>query len=227
MARTNHRPSRRRSGLLIALSLALAWPLSPVQAQVRLPALGESASEEFSVSAERRLGEQIMRDIRRDPDFGDDPQLLDYVQSIWQPLLAAARERGDISADIAQQFTWEAFLVRDPSVNAFALPGGYIGVHLGLISVTTTRDELASVLAHELSHITQRHIARSIGASQRASMVGVAALILGLLAASRSRNADVGNAAIYGSQAVAAQAQLNFSRDMEREADRNGFALME
>ncbi len=206
--------------------MSTTLPAAPAWAQVRLPALGESASDEFNVSAERRLGEQIMRDIRRDPDFGDDPQLLDYVQGLWQPLLQAARVRGDIGLDIAEQFSWEAFLVRDANVNAFALPGGAIGIHLGLIAITQSRDELASVLAHELSHITQRHIARSIGVGQRSSLVGLAALILGLLAASRSGNVDVANAAIYGSQAVAAQTQLNFSRDMEREADRNGFALL-
>ena len=193
---------------------------------LRLPSLGESASDDFNLSAEKRLGEQIMREIRRDPDFIDDPLVNDYLQSIWQPIVKAARERGDIGADVALIFPFEAFLVRDRSVNAFALPGGYVGVHLGLIAMTATRDELASVLAHEFSHISQRHIARSIAANSRNSTLGVAAMILGVLAASRSRNADVANAAIVGGQAAMAQNQLNFSRDMEREADRNGQALM-
>ena len=77
-----------------------------------------------------------MREIRRDPDYIDDPLLLEYLQSVWDPLVAAARRRGNITADIDQRFAWQPFLVRDPSVNAFALPGGFVGVHLGLIAIT-------------------------------------------------------------------------------------------
>ena len=213
----------RRLCLALALSLGLA-PMAP--AQVRLPALGESASDDFSLTTEKRLGEQIMRDIRRDPDYADDPALLEYLQSVWQPIVRAGRERGDIGPDVAGLFPFEAFLVRDRSVNAFALPGGYVGVHLGLIAMTVTRDELASVLAHEFSHVSQRHIARSISSAQRASTLGMAAMILGVLAASRSSNPDMAQAAIAGGQAAMLQSQLNFSRDMEREADRNGQSLM-
>lgn len=210
---------------LCALSLLLpAAP--PVWAQDRLPALGETASDDLSVGNERRLGEQIMRDIRRDPDYLDDPLLLEYLQTLWQPLVAAARERGDIASDLDQQFAWEAFLVRDRSVNAFALPGGYVGVHLGLIGMTSTRDELASVLAHELTHVTQRHIARGMANSARQSLIGLAGVILGIIAASRSNRADGANAIISGSQAAAIQGQLNFSRDVEREADRIGFGVL-
>ena len=212
--------------LLAALLSLLTAASTPALAQVRLPSLGESASDDLSVGAERRLGEQIMREGRRDPDYLDDPVLLAYVQRMWQSLLDAARAQGNVEADIEQTFSWEIFLVRDRSVNAFALPGGYVGVHLGLIALTTTPDQLASVIAHELSHVTQRHIARSIAPQQRASMVALAAMILGVIAASRSNNADAANAAIMGGQAVAAQGQLNFSRDVEREADRLGFGVL-
>jgi predicted Zn-dependent protease len=216
-------PARRVLALLLAGALAAA----PVQPQVRLPALGDSVSEDFDVGTERRLGERIMREVWRDAAYLDDPLLLEYVQSLWQPLLAAARARGDVGADVGDAFAWQVFLVRDRSVNAFALPGGYVGVHLGLIAMTGSRDELASVLAHELVHVTQRHIARSIANSSRQSMVGMAAMLLGLLAASRagSSGADVAQAAIVGSQAAVVQGQLNFSRDMEREADRIGFGI--
>lgn len=207
-------------------ALALAAAMLPAQAQVRLPSLGESAAGDFDTSTEKRAGEQIMREIRRDPAYLDDPVLLDYLQALWQPLVAAARASGDIEPDVERSFAWEAFLVDDRSVNAFALPGGYVGVHLGLIGITASADELASVLAHELSHVTQRHIARSITASSRSSMIGLAAIILGILAASRANNADAANAAIMGGQAVAVQGQLNFSRDMEREADRAGFGKL-
>ena len=209
-----------------ALALLMALPGMPVLAQVRLPALGETASADLSIGAERRLGDQIMREGRRDPAFLDDPVLQEYLQSLWDPLVAGARQLGNIDSEIDRAFTWEAFLVRDRSVNAFALPGGYVGVHLGLIALTNTRDQLASVLAHELTHVTQRHIARSIAPQQNASMVAIAALLLGILAASRSNNVDAANAAIMGGQAAAIQGQLNFSRDMEREADRVGFSVL-
>jgi len=213
---------RRTLPLLLALALA-----APAPAQVRLPSLGDSVSEDFDVATERRLGERIMRAVRSDPAYLDDPLLLDYVQSLWQPLVAAARQRGEIGADVDSAFAWEAFLVRDRSVNAFALPGGYVGVHLGLMAMTATRDELASVLAHELVHISQRHIARGVANSSRQSLIGMAAMMVGLLAASRSGSsgADVAQAAVLGGQAAMMQGQLNFSRDMEREADRIGYGI--
>ncbi|MFN6993683.1 MAG: M48 family metalloprotease, partial [Aquincola tertiaricarbonis] len=218
---------------LSALSLALAAALSclppawsPAQAQVRLPSLGDSVSEDVGVGAEKKLGDEIMRQVRRDPDYIDDPLLLDYVQTAWTRLVNTARARGDIGADTDGVFAWEAFLVRDRSFNAFAFPGGYVGVHLGLIAAAGTQDELASVLGHELSHVTQRHIARSIASSSRQSLVGMAAMILGVMAASRANSGDGINAAIVGSQAAMMQGQLNFSRDMEREADRVGFNVM-
>ena len=226
---------RRRHQRLLCIGLAASLAvgvLPPLQAQgtppstVRLPSLGESASDEFNLSQEKRIGEQIMREIRRDPAYLDDPELLDYTQSLWQPLVQAARRNGNIGADTERLFPYELFLVRDRSVNAFALPGGYVGVHLGLMAITSTPDELASVLGHELSHITQRHIARSIAASSRASTLSLAAMLLGLLVASRASSPDAAQAAIAGGQAAMAQAQLNFSRDMEREADRSGLALM-
>ena len=217
---------RPLAALVAAALLVSAGTPLPALAQVRLPALGESASEDFSVGAERRAGESVMREGRRDPTYLDDPVLLDYLQSLWNPLVAAARASGAIDPDTDQAFAWESFLLSERSVNAFAMPGGFVGVHLGLIALTSTSDQLASVLAHELSHVTQRHIARSISVNQRSSMLGLAAIILGLLAASRGGNIDAANAAIMGGQAAAIQGQLNFSRDMEREADRIGFGLL-
>ncbi len=188
----------------------------------QLPTLGDGAA--MSSSAERRLGDRIARELYRDPDYIDDPVLAEYVQGVWQPLLAAARLRGDMSSELEERFAWEIVLGRDRTVNAFALPGGYFGVHLGLIAVVSSRDELASVLGHELSHVTQRHISRLISKQSQQAPWMLGAMILGVLAA--SKNADAGNALIVGGQAVAAQSQLNFSRDMEREADRVGFGVM-
>ncbi len=179
----------------------------------------------MSVAAERQLGQRIAREIYRDPDYLDDPLIADYLQRIWQPLLQTARQRGDITPQLAERFAWEVVLARDRTVNAFALPGGYMGVHLGLIAMVANRDELASVMAHELSHVTQRHIARMTTQQNQMGPVLLGAMILGALAA--RKNSDVANAVITGSQAVGAQAQLNFSRDMEREADRVGYQVMQ
>ena len=187
-----------------------------------LPQLGDGS--EMPSSAERRIGDRIARELYRDPDYIDDPVLGDYVQNIWQPLLAAARARGDLTPELDEHFAWQVMMGRDRSVNAFALPGGYLGLHLGLLAVVSNRDELASVLGHELSHVTQRHIARMLAKSGQQAPWMIGAMILGALAA--SKNADAGNALMVGGQALSAQSQLNFSRDMEREADRVGLGVM-
>jgi predicted Zn-dependent protease len=210
----------RIATVLIAACLTLAWP-SRLNAN-NLPQLGDG--EEMSIGAEKKLGMRIAREIYRDPDYIDDPLISGYLQRIWQPLLAAAKRRGDIAPQ-QEQLAWELMTGKDRSINAFALPGGYFGVHLGLIAAVSTRDELASVLAHELTHVSQRHIARQISKQNAQAPWVMGAMILGALAA--SKNPEAANAVITGSQAVSAQAQLNFSRDMEREADRIGFAIMQ
>jgi predicted Zn-dependent protease len=204
------------------MGLLQARAQAPVRSGASLPALGDTS--ELTASAERRLGDRIASSIYRDPDYLDDPVLGDYLQGIWQPLMTAARARGELGAELDERFAWDVMLIRNRTVNAFALPGGYLGVHLGLISVVESRDELASVLAHELTHVTQRHISRLMSKQNQQMPWLLAAMILGMLAA--SKNPDAANAAIAGGQAMAVQNQLNFSRDMEREADRIGFGVM-
>lgn len=205
-----------------ALLLALQQALLPAVAQTALPALGDGV--EMSSSAERRLGDRIARELYRSPDYLDDPVLAEYVQGIWQRLTDAARRRGELSPELEERFAWQIVLMRDRSVNAFALPGGYMGVHLGLIAAVGSEDELASVLAHELSHVTQRHIVRIIGRQSSQAPWLLGAMILGALAA--SSNPGAAGALMVGGQAAAVQGQLNFSRDMEREADRVGYGVM-
>ena len=209
------------------LAPAHAQTPDPVAATARvsgasLPSLGDNS--ELSAAAERRIGDRIAASIYRDPDYVDDPVLVEYLQSIWQPLMAAARARGELNDELQERFAWDVFLIRDRTVNAFALPGGYFGVHLGLISTVSNRDELAAVLGHEMSHVTQRHISRLLTQQTRQAPWVIGAMILGALAA--SKNPQAASAAIVGGQAAAAQSQLNFSRDMEREADRIGFGVM-
>jgi predicted Zn-dependent protease len=215
------RPTRstrwRAAALAGLLCLTPAWP----QRQA-LPALGDGDS--LSLSEERMLGDRIARELYRDPDHLEDPVLDEYIQRLWRPLVQAAVARGELSADLQERFAWRLLLGRDRSVNAFALPGGYLGVHLGLIAVVGSDDELASVLAHELSHVTQRHIARSMGEQARMMPLLMGAMLLGVLAAGRS--AQGAQAAIVGGQAAAIQSQLSYSRDMEREADRIGYGVL-
>ena len=220
----------RRLGIVaLAGSLLLSGGMAQAQLLTQAPRVGNALPSlgdglELAASTERRLGDRIAMSIYRDPDYLDDPLLGDYLQAIWAPLMAAARDRGELGPELEDRFAWDLLLVRDRSVNAFALPGGYMGVHTGLIAVVSSADELAAVLAHELSHVTQRHISRLMTKQQQQTPWVIGAMILGALAASKSP--DAANAAIVGGQALAVQGQLNFSRDMEREADRVGFGVM-
>ena len=210
----------------LAALLVAAQLLMPPLARAQLPGMGDGG--EMTVSAERQLGDRIGRELYRDNAYIDDPVLQEYVGAIFQKLLVAARTRGELSPEMEDRFAWRVVLMRDRDINAFALPGGYMGINLGLIAVVGSRDELATVMGHELSHITQRHIARMLDKQSRQTPWMLAGMILGAIAASRSGRSggDLGSAMIMGTQAYAMNSQLSFSRDMEREADRVGFGVM-
>ena len=211
----------RMSGMRLGAAL-LAAALLAAPAHAQLPTLGDGS--DMNVATERKLGERVARELYRDPDYIDDPVLDEYVLEIWTRLLAAARTRGELTAELDDRFAWQVLLGKDRIINAFAVPGGWMGVQLGLINVTATRDELAAVLAHELSHVTQRHHSRLMTQQNQQAPWLIGAMILAALAA--SKNPEAANAMMAGGQAVAMQSQLNFSRDMEREADRVGFGVM-
>ncbi|MDP2823789.1 MAG: M48 family metalloprotease [Sulfuritalea sp.] len=201
------------SALLLGFGILAAPPLSVAEG---LPDLGEAAQTEFSPAMERRIGESIMLEIRRDPAWLDDPEVTSYLNRLGNRLSAQSEEA-------RQEF--EFFALRDSTLNAFAMPGGYIGVHTGLILAAASESELASVLAHEISHVTQHHLARLINKSGQGQVTSLLALAVAILAARSSPDLAVG-AAMVG-QGAAIQNQLNYSRDFEREADRIGLGLLE
>jgi beta-barrel assembly-enhancing protease len=215
-------PGFARRLIVAVLSAALALPagVAPARAQSPdLPALGDVAGDDLSPANERRLGEQIMRQARRDPAYMADPDTFEYLNALGYRLVAASP---------ARHTDFEFFAVRDPMLNAFALPGGFIGVHSGLVLGAANESELASVLAHEIGHVEQRHIARMLAKQREGSYIAIGALLLALLAArsSSSSSGDAAQAAIMAGQAAAIQQQLNFSREAEREADRIGFQTL-
>lgn len=173
---------------------------------------------------ERKLGDAIARELYRDPDYLDDPITGEYVDDLWRGLMAGARARGELTAELQERFAWRVLLGRDRTINAFALPGGYFGLHTGLVGAVTSRDELASVLAHEMTHVTQRHIARMLGQQGRQAPLMLAAMVLAAVAG--AGNPQAGAALAVGGQAALIQQQINFTRDMEREADRIGYGVM-
>lgn len=200
---------------LLALLLAFSLVLQPLRAD-DLPELGDAANNDLPLNVEKKIGLRIMHEIRwREPSYLDDPDIEAYLNQIGGRLAAVSSDPG---------FGYVFFPINDPSINAFAMPGGYIGVHTGLIISAQTESELAGVLAHEISHVSQRHIARQVFQSKQIGMASMAAMLVALLAA-RS-NSQVAGAAIAGSQAGAISAQLAFSRDFERESDRLGFDIL-
>lgn len=208
--------------LLTAAVLTLAAPgllVAPaIQAQ-NLPNLGGTDGEELSPQMERKLGEQVMHNIQRDADYLNDPTVMEYVNDFGTTLLTATPEaRGDAGYD------YLFFVVRDPVLNAFALPGGFIGLHSGLVIAAQSESELASVFAHEIGHVSQRHIARMIGSQRQGSLLPLAGLLIAALAARSSP--DLAVAAMLGGTGIAASRQLSFTRDAEREADRVGLQIL-
>ena len=199
---------------LAFVAVALIGLAPRAWAQSALPDLGSAGDLELSPQMERRLGESIVREMRRDPQFIDDPELSEYLGTIGARLSQAMGARQD----------FEFFGVRDPTINAFALPGGFVGVHTGLLAAADTESELASVLAHELAHVTQRHIARMLGQQKQMQLPVLAAMAAALLLG-RARP-DLAGGASVAVQGAAASAQLAYSRDFERDADRTGLQAL-
>ncbi|GAA4321245.1 M48 family metalloprotease [Pigmentiphaga soli] len=217
---TLSRPSSRclraiAAALLAPFLMASALPRAALAQPVGLPDLGDSASTELSPRLERRLGEAIMTDSEHDPDYIGDPAIRQYLTNLGGRLVAGAPPG---APDI------RVFAVRDSEINAFSMPGGFIGVNAGLVVAAENESELAGVLAHEIGHVVQRHIARGLVQQKQNSLIMVAALLAAVVAA--RGNSQAPEAAMAFGQAAAIDSQLGFSRDAEREADRTGFDML-
>jgi predicted Zn-dependent protease len=203
----------------LAAALAAAW-LAPAPAAPHddLPDFGSPADLALSKNREQQLGRGVMLQLRNAGVVAEDPQLTEYINSLGSQLASHANN-GD------HRFNF--FVVNDDRINAFALPGGFIGVNSGLILASEDESELAGVLAHEVSHVTQRHIARAMYDNQRTSIVSMAAMLAALLlGAASDMSGDAVQGVVTASQAMAAQRQINFTRSNEHEADRVGMDVL-
>ena len=208
--------AKKTAIILAALMLTLAAGVPA--ADVNLPDIGSPADATLSKNDENQLGRAIMRQIRASGQIVEDPQITEYVNEIGYRIAAQA------NADGAHEFSF--FVINDPSINAFALPGGFIGVHTGLLQATRNEDELAGVLAHEVAHVTQRHIARAIHAGRRQSILSTAIMLGAILAGAAGGGSEVIEGGIATAQGLAAQSQINFTRSNEHEADRIGISAL-
>ena len=200
---------------------AIVMVLAPMAAVPQtLPELGDPSGADMSFVQERRLGESVVRDLRSSGAYLDDPEVNGYLNEIGNRLVTAIP---------GAPFDFLFFAVNDATINAFALPGGYVGVNTGLILLTQNESELAAVLAHEISHVTQHHIARSI-AKQKDAMLTTLAALAAAIVASRvggQNGGQVAQAAVASAQGLGIQMQIDYTRQIEQEADRLGFQRLD
>lgn len=204
--------------MVLIVAAVLAATTSSLADEIKLPDMGSPADAVLSKNDEAQIGAAIMRRINASDTIVKDPQVVEYVNEVGHRVAAHAND-GDY------KFTF--FVVDDPSINAFALPGGYIGVHTGLLEATRNEDELAGVLAHEIAHVTQRHIARAVTANKRQSLLSTAVMLGAMIAgALGGLDGDAMQGAIAMAQGASVQAQINFTRANEHEADRIGMSAL-
>jgi predicted Zn-dependent protease len=195
---------------------AAATPAVLQNSYVNLPDMGSGANAMISRADEFQLGRMMMKNLRDENQVVEDPEATEYMQSLGSRIGAQAQEG-------TQRFTF--FVVKDRGVNAFAIPGGFIGANYGLILQTATESELAGVLAHEIGHVVQRHIARAVQAQSRMSLPMMAAM-LGAILVGVAGGGDGAIGLMSMAQGAAMQSQINFTRMEESEADRVGMGFL-
>lgn len=203
--------------LLTAITLLSLWMRPAFGVGEDLPDIGSPADSVLSKEQELRIGRAIYKSLRDTGRVLTDPEIQEYIQDVGQKLVANAQDGS---------FRFKFFVIDDPAINAFALPGGYVGVHSGLILATATESQLAGVMAHEIAHVTQRHISRAVYANQRASILTMAAMLGAILVGAVTGSSDVIQGAVATAQGVSAQQQINFTRANEYEADRVGVGIL-
>jgi predicted Zn-dependent protease len=200
--------------LMIALLMAQTTLAQPMANS--LPDLGDPAQDALSPAQEKRIAEEVMRTLHfREPSYLDDPEVEEYLNALGRTLTSTLPATAN---------GFQFFVLKDPTINAFAMPGGVIGVHTGLIVTTEAESELASVLGHEIGHIEQHHMARMLSRQGNTTAMVLASLLLAVVAGINSPTAA--GAVLMSGQAAAIQSQLSYSRDYEREADRVGLQIL-
>ena len=189
---------------------------SPTNLDTSLPDLGDISQTVLTPLDEQYIGDQIMREVALSDEILQDIEVIDYLNRLGNKLAAA-------SPDKQQKFNF--FVVQDNSINAFAMPGGIVGVHTGLILATNSESELASVLSHEIGHVTQRHMARMLAKQKTDTFKHIASIALALLVA--RANPELANGALATASAAGVQRQLDYTREHEREADRVGLSILD
>jgi len=204
---------------IMILQLAAGLPLAAAQTTgSELPDIGTPASTTLSLEDEYKIGLMIVRQLRETGQIVEDPEINEYLQSLGMRLASQAHEG-------AHRFKF--FAMRDSTINAFALPGGFIGVNAGLVTATRSEAELAGVIAHEIAHVTQRHIARSLQNAGRANMASLAGMLAAILiGATTGLPGDAVMGGVTAAQGLAAQSQINYTRANEAEADRVGIGIL-
>jgi predicted Zn-dependent protease len=192
-------------------------PLGPPPVQNSLPDLGSSANALLSRADEYQIGRMVMRDLRSQNMLLDDAETADYLQNLGDRIGVEAQDG---------QHKLTFMPIRDNSLNAFALPGGFIGIHSGLFLLTEDESELAAVMAHEIGHVTQRHIARAVQADSRAGLTTVASMLGAILIGIATGSPDATMGMVSMAQATSMQQSINFTRMEEHEADRVGIGYL-
>ncbi|PCI62681.1 MAG: peptidase M48 [Gammaproteobacteria bacterium] len=199
--------------LLACLSTNVVFAQS--QNKNKLPEIGAAAASVLSLDKERQIGDIMMRQLRASQPIINDPVLIEYINHLGNRLVKNAQ-------DVNYRFKF--FLINRKAINAFAFFGGHVAVHSSLVTLADNESELASVLAHEISHVTQRHLARRLESQKRSQPLTTAGMISGVLLA--LVNPTIGFAALTTTIAASKQLSINYTRGNEKEADRVGIALL-
>lgn len=202
--------------LCVYTSLLFALPAAHANSDLKLPSLGDASAGLISPAEEYELGQTLLRYYRASMRTSDDPFIEEYLGQLLRRI-ATYSDLQDKRLDL--------LVLENPSLNAFAAPGGIVGVNTGTFLIAEQEQQLASIIAHELAHLSQRHYARRVQQQQTTSMISLAALLAGIMVAASS-DSNTGIAALPAIQAAAIESSLRFSRQMEQEADRIGMETL-